>query len=191
MSMTIRRTKDSAVTKNPIVHKIADIRGGVSVDVSELTQDYLTAGTPISKPIQGIAHVVKFAILQANAANDATILKVLKGHNLKVGDKVFAVKGGKNYAISAIDTTNSAYDEITVATTLGVALSAGTAIYQGVANTGATAGAFLYEPFAIVGTGSEVKGDTNVITDAWIHAVTTGNELPQLIADALKNVSNY
>lgn len=189
--MTVKKRKDSALGKSPIVHKIADIRGGVSVDVSELTQDYLAAGTPISKPASGKCHVVKYAILQANAANDATTLKVLKGHNFKVGDKVFAVKGGKNYGISAIDTSNSAYDEFTVGTTLGVALTAGDAIYQGVATTGATAGAFLYEPFAIVGTGDVVKSDTNFITDAWIHAVTCGNPLPKLIAEALKNVSNY
>lgn len=189
--MTVNKRKDSALAKSPIVHKIADIRGGVTVDVSELTQDYLPAGTPISKPVSGVCHVVKYAILQANAANDATVLKVLKGHNLKVGDKVFAVSGGKNYGISAIDTSNSAYDEITVGTTLGVALTAGAAIYQGVATTGASAGAFLYEPFAIVGTGSLVVANTNIITDAWIHAVTCGNELPPLIASGLKNVSNY
>ena len=188
--MTVHRRKDSALAKNCLVHKIADIRGGVSVNVSELTQDYLPAGTPISKPASGIAHVVKFAVLQANAANDATTLKIVKGHNLKVGDNVFAVSGGKCYAISAISTSNTAYDEITIGTTLGVALTAGAAIYQG-NTTGASAGAFKYEPFAITGTGSVVKGDTNVIVDAWIHAVTTGNELPPLIAGALKNVSNY
>lgn len=187
--MTVRKRKDSGVI-NPVVHKIADIRGGVCVEVSELTQGYLAAGTPISKPVNGIAHVTKFAVLKASATSDATALKVVKGHNFKVGDNVFATKGGKCYAISAIDTSNSAYDELTIDTALGVTLGAGSAIYQGNA-TGATAGAFKYAPFAIVGTGVEVTGDTNVITDAWIIAVTCGNELPTLIAGELKNVSNY
>lgn len=190
MAMTVRKSADTDLKKNPVVHRIADIRGGVSVDVSELTQDYLPAGTPISKPASGIAHVVKFAILQANAANEATTLKVLKGHNFKVGDNVFAVSGAKCYAISAISTSNSAYDEFTIGTTLGVALSAGAPIYQG-STTGATAGAFKYEPFAITGTGLKVEADSNLVVDAWIHAVTCGNELPALIAGALKNVSNY
>lgn len=189
MSMTVTRRKDTDV-RNPLVHKIADIRGGVCVAAQDLTQDYLPAGTPISKPASGIAHVCKFAILQASAANDATTYKVLKGHNLKVNDKIFAVSGGKNYAITAISTSNSAYDELTVGTSLGVALAEGAAIYQGGATAGATAGAFLHTPFAITGTGAHVS-DTNIIVDAWIHAVTQGNPLPPLIASELKNVSNY
>lgn len=189
--MTVKKVKDSALNK-VFIHKVADIRGGVSVNVSELNNDYLKEGTVIGAPESGVCHVVKFALVQTNAANDATTIKIYKGHDFKVGDKVFAVEGGKNYGISAIDTSNSAYDQITVGTTLGVALTADVSyIFQGVATTGASAGAFLHAPFAVVGTGVKHNNSTNAITDAWVIGVTKGLTLPALVAGKLKGIINY
>lgn len=54
------------------------------------------------------AVLVKTAVAQANAAKDATTLKVLKGHALKVGDKI------AGSTISAIDTSDNDYDSLTV-----------------------------------------------------------------------------
>lgn len=54
------------------------------------------------------AVMVKTAVAQANAAANATSLKVLKGHALIVGDKV------AGSTISAIDTSNADYDTLTV-----------------------------------------------------------------------------
>ncbi len=54
------------------------------------------------------AVIVKTAVAQANAAASATSLKVLKGHLLKVGDKI------AGSTISAIDTSNEDYDTLTV-----------------------------------------------------------------------------
>lgn len=187
--MTVKKVKDSALNKY-FIHKTADIRGGVSIVTSELNNDFIPEGTVIGAPESGKCHVVKFALVQANAANDATTIKIYKGHNFKVGDKVFAVEGGKNYAISAIDTTNADYDEITVGTTLGVALTKDVSyIFQGVATTGASAGAFLHTPAAIVGTGVKAN-DGNAITDAWVIGVTKGLTLPALVYGKLKGIVN-
>lgn len=191
MAMTVKKVKDSALNK-VFIHKVADIRGGVSVATSELVNDYLKEGTVIGAPESGICHVVKYAKVQADAADNATKIKIYKGSDFKVGDKVFAVEGGKNYAITGIDKSNSAYDEITVGTTLGVALTADVSyVYQGVSTTGATAGAFLHAPFAVVGTGVKHDNKTNAITDAWVIGVTKGNALPSLIAGKLKGIINY
>ena len=40
MAMTVKKVKDSALNK-VFIHKVADIRGGVSVATSELVNDYL------------------------------------------------------------------------------------------------------------------------------------------------------
>ncbi|EJX08669.1 hypothetical protein EVA_03224, partial [gut metagenome] len=47
MGMTVQRRKDSKFA-SVIMHKVADIRGGVSVNVTELGGDYLRQGTVLS-----------------------------------------------------------------------------------------------------------------------------------------------
>lgn len=190
MSMTVTRSKD---TKTPrvLMHKIADIRGGVSINVTELNVDYLPEGTPIGAAIDGISHVVKYALVQANATDSATKIKVYKGHNFQVGDVVCAAENGAAYAITAINTSNSAYDELTVGTTLGVALSKDVTYIFQAAEAGASGAALKYAPLAITGTGVKVEPNTNLNVDAWIFAVTKGNNLPSLIAGKLKGVVNY
>lgn len=102
--MTVSRRKDTR-TPRVFMHKIADIRGGVSVNVSELGGDFLNEGAVLSAPVDGICHVVKIAVLSAEASNSDTEIKVNKGHNFKVGDFVMADEGGKAYAITGIVTT--------------------------------------------------------------------------------------
>ena len=102
--MTVTRRKDTR-TPRVFMHKTADIRGGVSVKVSELGGDFLNEGAVLSAPDNGICHVVKIAVLSAEATDTATDIKVNKGHNFKVGDFVMADEGGKAYAITAITTT--------------------------------------------------------------------------------------
>lgn len=191
MGMTVRKSKDTS-TVRVVMHRVADIRGGVSIVTAELTQDYIKEGTPLSAPdTNGMSHVVKFAKVYANATNADTAIRVHKGHNFKVGDIVCAVENGKAYAITEIDASNSGYDIITVGTTLAVALTANTSyIFQAKA-TGANGSKLKYEPFAIVGTGRLVEVNSNIDTDAWVMAVTKGNALPDLIANKLKGIINY
>ena len=189
--MTVTRRKDTKVSR-VLMHRVADIRGGVSINVSELNVDYLPEGTVIGKAdSNGISHVVKFAKVQANAANDATSIQIYKGHNFKVGDIVMAVENGKAYAITAIDTSNSGYDAITVGTTLGVALTKDTSYIYQAAASGASGAALKYAPLAITGTGMPVDKSSNLIVDAWVIAVTKGNAIPSLLEGKLKGVVNY
>lgn len=188
MSMTVKRKKD-ANTPRVFMHKVADIRGGVSVNVTELGCDFLPEGSVLSAPVDGICHVVKRAKLVADATATATSYKVAKGHPFKVGDVVMLVANGKSYAISSIDTADSTYDTIRVSTTLGVAASIGDQLMQA-KSAGAEGSALKYAPLALTGTGKPVIAGQNMDMDAWVMGVTKGNPLPDAIASALKGIIN-
>ena len=187
--MTVTKRKDSNLPR-VFVHKIADVRGGVSVAVADLNVDFLAEGRPISAPVSGVSHVVKYAQVQANVTDSAVKIKVLKGHDFKVADVICAAENGAAYAITAISTSNAAYDELTIGTTLGVAIAKDAFIFEA-AEAGASGAALKYEPLALVGTGKPVISGHNIDTDAWCIGVTKGNSLPALIAGKLKGIINY
>lgn len=191
MGMTVRRRKDTR-TPRVFMHKVADIRGGVSVKVSELGGDYLPEGAVLSAPdAGGICHVVKIAVVAAAVEESGTAIKVKKLHNFKVGDYVMAGEGGVAYAITAIDTAGSKdYDTLTVGTTLG-ALSQGDFLMEAAAESATTTSALKHVPLALVGTGKPVIEGTNLDTDAWVIGVTKGNPLPQCVANHLGGIINY
>jgi len=117
--------------------------GGFTLDKTNLKEgaDFLDKGAVMNVNFATrIAKVVKTAVVNTNATSSATAILVNKMHQLKVGDYIGKTVGGAAYAISAIDTTNAAYDTVTVATTLGVALTAGDVLFQSSA-TGAAAAA--------------------------------------------------
>ncbi len=128
MSMTVKRRKDVRTPK-VLMHKIADIRGGVSVNVSELGDDYLPEGAVLSAPVSGVCHVVKVAVAYEAAAADATTLKVKKGHNFQVNDIITPDAGGKSVKVTAIDKSNASYDAFTIAEAVG-AVALGAALTQ-------------------------------------------------------------
>lgn len=117
--------------------------GGFNLDNTNLADDVVVpAGSPIAfDESTRVAKVLKTAIVYEDAGNTATALKIKKGHLLKTGEIVGAVIGGKAYA-GTLDTSNADYDVFTVATTLGVALTAGDVLFQSSAS-GASAAAFF------------------------------------------------
>jgi hypothetical protein len=150
----IRETETRNI--DPFDTKLEVIPGGVCVAITDLGTGAteIKPATPIGKGSSGMFNVVKSAVVYAEAGDTAVTIQVNKGHLFKVGNKVFATVGSKNYAITAIDTTTSAlYDTITIGTTLGAVLAAASVIYEGVATEGAATGAFLYTPYALVGVG--------------------------------------
>lgn len=189
--MTVSRRKD---TKTPkvLMHKIADIRGGVSVNVSELGGDYLREGAVLSAPVDGICHVVKIARVVADVAAADKTIKVEKFHNFKAGDFVMLDEKSSAVQISAIDESNKAFDTLTVATSLG-AISKGAQVVE--AATASTAeektSALKYVPLSVVGTGKRIEPKSNLDTDAWVIAVTKGNPVPECVAKHLKCIVNY
>lgn len=189
MGMTVSRRKDSKVPR-VIMHKVADIRGGVSVHSAELGGDFLNEGSVLSAPINGICHVVKVAVVVADVAEADKVIKVKKGHNFKVGDFVMVNVGGKAYAVTAINDTNKSYDEITIGTALGVIKSGGFIVEAAAESTESTS-ALKYTPLSIVGTGKPVAKGQNIDTDAWVIGVTKGNPLPECVAKYLTGIINY
>lgn len=187
--MTVTRRKDTR-TPRVFMHKTADIRGGVSVKVSELGGDFLNEGAVLSAPDNGICHVVKIAVLSAEAT-DTTDIKVNKGHNFKVGDFVMADEGGKAYAITAITTTEKTHDTIKVGNTLGVKIEKGGFIIEAASESTEQTSKLKYTPLSLVGTGKPIVQNSNLDTDAWLIGVTKGNPLPECVMKHLKGIINY
>lgn len=170
MSLTIKRNSDSRAIKC-IMHRVADIVGGVCVDVSKLGGSVLLEGTPMGKGSNGLYRVVKTAVVVADATSSDTEYQVAKGHHFLAGDKIS--DGNKNaQTISSIDKSNAAYDVITVGTTLGGALSEGDVLFE--ANSGAKT--LAVTPICIAGSTYDVEASTNLFVDAWcIAAVRAAN----------------
>jgi hypothetical protein len=147
-------------------------QGGFLLDTTGFAAGVvIPAGTPmVYNAATRTAKAVKVGTFQANATNTATTYQVAKGHSYAVGDNFAAVIGGKAYPITAIDTTNAAYDVITVGTTLGVAITAGQLNF-GSSATGAAAASFggvnglLYDE---VTTGTGVS--CSVVIRGTVHA---------------------
>ena len=171
-------------------HKLADIAGGVNIATSDLTQETLPEAVAVGiDSSTGIAHVVKTAELTANASSTATTYTVKKGHNFKVGDYVMLATGAKAYAITTITTnsSNSAYDDIAVGTTLGKAATAGDCLMQAAAESASTSSAFKYAPKGLTGEGYDVKQGQNIFANVWLIAVVKEAALEAKLPAAIKN----
>jgi len=188
MGLKIERKNDARFVK-PILNRVADIPGGVTIQTSVLGGAALLEGTPIGPVANGMYGVCKTAKLVTDAANNAVVYEVAKGHHFKVGD-LLAVVGGNGKAITAIDkTTNADKDVITVATTLGVALPAanGVVLFQ-------SAGAnqtLLVVPNSIAGSSYDVETTNNMFVDAWLIAAIKAVNAPgadATVKTALKGV---
>ncbi len=165
-------------------------QGGFILDATGLTAGAtIKAGTPVGfDESTRKAVIIKTAVLQADITNTATTIPVLKGHLYIVGDKIGATKGSKSYAITAIDTSNTAYDVLTVATTLGAALTAGTALFQ-TAAIGATAADFVVVPDGL--TYEAFTIENNIDVAVVIRGTVYARRIPKAPADlklALPNI---
>lgn len=176
--LRIDRKKDNRVIR-AFTHKLADIPNGITVSAADLTQKVLHEGTPVGKDENGLYHVVKVAVLSADATNTATAYTVKKGHNFKVGDVVMLATGSKAYTITGIATnaSDATSDDLTVDTTLGTAAKAGDAIYNA-AMAGASGSAFKYEPIALVGESYDVEALSNHIVNAWTIGQIRESNIP-------------
>ena len=176
--LRIDRKKDNRVIR-AFTHKLADIPNGITVSAADLTQKALHEGTPVGKDENGLYHVVKVAVLSADATNTATAYTVKKGHNFKVGDVVMLATGAKAYTITGIATnaSDATSDDLSVDTTLGTAAKAGDAIYNA-AKAGASGSTFKYEPIALVGESYDVEALSNHIVNAWTIGQIRESNIP-------------
>lgn len=171
-------------------HKVADIPNGVTVATSTLVPGVpLVEGSVIGRnSTTGVFHLVKTALLAANAGATATTYTVKKGHHFKVGDFIMLAVGAKAYAITAIATNSgdSSLDDITVGTTLGAAANAGACIMQAAAESASNTSALpLSAPYAVVGDSYDVVANTNIFAEAWLIGVVKAAMAPA-ISDAIK-----
>ena len=96
-----------------IVHRIADIPGGVTVETASLGGKALFEGTPLGKGKDGLFNVVKTAQIVTAADATATAYEVAKGHHFKTGDR-FSAGGANGQVIATIDKSDPAKDIITL-----------------------------------------------------------------------------
>ena len=181
--LKIDRKKDNRVIR-AFTHKLADIPNGITVSAADLTQKVLHEGTPVGKDENGLYHVVKVAVLSADATNTATAYTVKKGHNFKVGDVVMLATGSKAYTITEIATNadDATSDDLTVDTTLGTAAKAGDSLYLA-AKAGASGSAFKYAPVALVGESYDVDELSNHIVIAWTIGQIRESNIPPIGAE--------
>lgn len=181
--LKIDRKKDNRVIR-AFTHKLADIQNGITVSAADLTQKVLHEGTPVGKDENGLYHVVKVAVLSADATNTATAYTVKKGHNFKVGDVVMLATGSKAYTITEIATNadDATSDDLTVDTTLGTAAKAGDSLYLA-AKAGASGSAFKYAPVALVGESYDVDELSNHIVNAWTIGQIRESNIPPIGAE--------
>lgn len=181
--LKIDRKKDNRVIR-AFTHKLADIPNGITVSATDLTQKVLHEGTPVGKDENGLYHVVKVAVLSADATNTATAYTVKKGHNFKVGDVVMLATGSKAYTITEIATNadDATSDDLTVDTTLGTAAKAGDSLYLA-AKAGASGSAFKYAPVALVGESYDVDELSNHIVNAWTIGQIRESNIPPIGAE--------
>lgn len=181
--LKIDRKKDNRVIR-AFTHKLADIPNGITVSAADLTQKVLHEGTPVGKDENGLYHVVKVAVLSADATNTATAYTVKKGHNFKVGDVVMLATGSKAYTITEIATNadDATSDDLTVDTTLGTAAKAGDSLYLA-AKAGASGSAFKYAPVPLVGESYDVDELSNHIVNAWTIGQIRESNIPPIGAE--------
>lgn len=181
--LKIDRKKDNRVIR-AFTHKLADIPNGITVSAADLTQKVLHEGTPVGKDENGLYHVVKVAVLSADATNTATAYTVKKGHNFKVGDVVMLATGSKAYTITEIATNagDATSDNLTVNTTLGTAAKAGDSLYLAV-KAGDSGSAFKYAPVALVGESYDVDELSNHIVNAWTIGQIRESNIPPIGAE--------
>lgn len=191
MALKITRSADSRVIK-AILHRIADVPGGVTVSVADLGGAALKEGTPLAYVADdGMYHVCKTALIVSDATNVATTYDVAKGSHFKVGDR-FATEGANGQLITAIDkTTNTDKDVITVGTTLGVAITAASKTVAFQSNAGDKV--VKYAPTAIAGSNQDVTASESLFVDAWVVAVVRTGNAPSVnatVTASLKGI-NY
>ncbi len=146
MALTIKRQSDNRVTKC-VLHRIADIPGGVTVSVAELGGNALFEGTPIGIGSNGLYNVIKTGRV-VTAYSSGTSLEIAKGSHFKVGDKIANEGATMHATITAIDrTTHTDKDVVTLAAGFSSPLAAGAKIILVTVTTNPNVehGAIVYE----------------------------------------------
>lgn len=188
MKITKETVSDGIVVFQKVIETA---QGGFTLETSDLVVDAnLKAGTLIGATVANETArrvtAIKTVLVYENASNTATDIKIAKGHHFKVGNYLAAVKGGKAYAITVIDTSNALYDTITVGTTLGVALTVGDVLFQSTA-TGASVAIYV-RPLGLLYEDTTIASEVDVAVV--IRGTVYGRRTPGLHATILADIPN-
>lgn len=112
--------------------------GGFNLDDSSLTDGYIV---PVLAPIAvdfttRKVKVVKNATIVEAANASATSYKIAKNSLIAVG--MYLGTGAKGAEVTAIDKTNASYDLVTVAATIGAAVTVGQVLFEATSVGGTT-----------------------------------------------------
>lgn len=182
-NMVVRRKK-GAESVRIIEHKIADVRGGVSVKTSNLPTGILKEGAVLSTLTDGLSKVIKVAKVVTEVAESAKTIEIEKGSNIAVGDYIKVSGGSTAVKVSAVNNTDVTKDILTTSTAVGAIAEGGIIVESD--NSGNVA-----KPLGICGTNVAFEKGDNVQVDCWMIATTKGLELPSEIASELKGIVNY
>jgi hypothetical protein len=108
--LKVERKADSRAQK-AIIHRLADIPGGVTVSVANLGGNALYEGTPLCLGSSGMYDVVKTGKV-TTAYSSGTSLEIAKGSHFKVGDKIADENASMYAEIAAIDKTSNADKDV-------------------------------------------------------------------------------
>lgn len=186
MGLMIKRSREQRTVKC-LLHRIGDIPGGVGVAVANLGGSVLYEGTPLGKGAGDLYEVCKTAKVLTKAEASATTYEVAKGHHFKIGDR-FATAECNGQEIASIDRTDDAKDIITVKTSLGKVVAAGTCAFE---SKGADT-KLKVTPIAVAGSDQDVNPGDNLFVSAWVVAVVLEANAPaanDAIKSALKCVA--
>ena len=186
MGFKIERGREQRTVKC-VLHRVADIPGGVGVAVANLGGRVLYEGTPLGKGAGDLYEVCKTAKVLTKSEASATTYEVAKGHHFKVGDR-FATAECNGQEIASIDRTDAAKDIITVKTSLGKVVAAGACAFE---SKGADT-KLKVTPVAVAGSDQDVNPGDNLFVSAWVVAVVREANAPaanDAIKSALKCVA--
>ncbi len=147
--------KKSEYQNNPVIKsKIEVLAGGATIAAADFDTtgfSELKAGAIVGEDSNGLFHALKTTKVYAAVASDATKVQVLKdkAHGIIVGDIIVDTgKTLKAVTVSAINTSNDDYDEITISAAMG-ALAKGDVIIIASAVADAGAGEYKVTPVGV------------------------------------------
>ena len=122
----------------PVVEKEEkyDVSSGIRrsgpyvLDTTNLDLDsYIPSFTPVCADLtKKTAKIVRNVKVVSNVLATDTVIKVAKGSLFVTG--MFIGNGTKGGKVTSVDKTNGDYDSITVETTIGVAITSGTVLFE-------------------------------------------------------------
>lgn len=157
--------------------------GGFTLTSAGLTGEYLLKGVPLEvNYTTRVANVVKTSTVITGST--ATATRITKGSAFKVGQFISNVVGAISVAITAIDTTNAAYDELAHAS-VTTPFVTGSAIFEAT-NAGA-ASVYLRTANALLSDNVKLITGASVTVTAVIRALSIQEaNLPYPISAAMK-----